>query len=619
MARVSSTWLLFLIVVLGAGSLRAADGGEARAATPAPDADPAQPLSWLKSGDYAALESYYSQQQARYETGAIPDEKLYASFRKLYEDSPDNEGYFDRWIAAYPNSYAAVLSRGVYLYRMAWAVRGERYISDTSSPQIEAMNNYLRRARPDLIASLKLTDKPYLSTLYLFNVAMLNGTVSERAQWYERGTTLDPDNTLLRYRYMFSLRPRWGGSYQEMRAFLGQCEKQHASPRLLARLNMLIHADLAEDAMRRADTQRTFDEWQQVLSLAPEAQEEPGTEALIGFTRAAQDLNRAADAQRGLKLLEGRNPDDAWSQSRLGWIYVKAHRDAEAWTFLMRAAEQNDPWAQFVIGHSIFDGVPTLKRAADQQAGLVWIRRSAAQCFPEAEQFLAARGEKQTADCKRRSSADREWWVRLIPVAAALATSLITSLIAASRKRRARAAGAAAGAGILGPAAPSDQPKRLQYPPLVLVIGMLAFGLFAAAASLSLVFDNGSGGPLVSAGFAALGVLGLLTLLEYARARHELTADGLEVGRLFGPRGSLRWRDVTHLSYSKGMRWFRIETAAGDVARISAMLMGLPELARAVLDQVPGYAIDAGTREVLEGCVQGALPAPRELTDGGGG
>jgi TPR repeat protein len=609
-ARVSSTWLLFLIVVLGAGSLRAADEGEVRAAATAADADPAQPLSWLKSGDYPALESYYSQQQTRYEAGAIPDDKLYASFRKLYEDSPDNEGSFDRWIAAYPNSYAAVLARGVYLYRMAWAVRGDRYLNDTSSPQIEAMNNYLRRARPDLIASLKLTDKPYLSTLYLFNVAMLNGTSSERAQWYERGTALDPDNTLLRYRYMFSLRPRWGGSYGKMQGFLDQCEKDRVPPRLLARLAMLIHADLAEDAMRRADTQKTFDEWQEVLSLATQAQEEPGTEALIGFTRAAQDLNRPADAQRGLKLLDGRNPEDAWSQGRLGWIYVNAHQDEKAWTFLMRAAEQNDPWAQFVIGHSTYDGLPTLKRAPDQQAGLVWIRRSAAQCFPEAVQFLAARGEKQTSDCKRRSSADREWWVRLIPIGVGLLTSLVTSLIAASRKRKS-AAGAGAGAGAATGAAAagaSGQSTRLQYPAIVLVIGILVVGFFTALAVLSIVYDNGTGGPAVSALFAAFGVLGLLMLLEYARARHELTPEGLEFGRLLGPRGSLKWRDVTRLTYSKGMRWFRIETASGAVARISAMLTGLPEFAHAVLEYVPSYALDAGAREVLEACLQGELP-----------
>lgn len=598
MTRVSSTWLLFFLVVLGAGSLRAAEDREAPPTAAVADADPAQPLAWLKSGDYPALESYYSRQQQRYEAGSIPDDKLYASFRKLYEESPDNEGFFDRWVAEYPNSYSAALARGIYLYRMAWAVRGDRYLSDTASHQIEGMKDYLTRARPDLLASLKLTDKPYLSTLYLLNVAMLNGTAPERRQWYERGTTIDPDNTLLRYRYMFSLRPRWGGSYQRMQEFLAQCEKENLPPRLIARLNMLIHADLAEDAMRRADTQKTFDEWREVLSLAADAQEEPGTEALIGFTRAAQDLSRPADAERGLKLLEGRSPKDAWSQSRLGWIYVKAHQDDRAWTFLMRAAEQNDPWAQFFIGHTTYDGEPTLKKTPDQQAGLVWIRRSAAQCFPEAVQFLAARGEKESSDCKRRSSADREW-VRLVPVAVGLLTSLVASLIAASRKRKA-VAGAGAGA--------PEQPRRLQYPPIVLVIGALVLAFLMAVATLSFVSDNGTGGPLVSATFAAFGVLGLLMVLGYARAWHELTTDGLEFGRLFGPRGSLRWRDVTRLTYSKGMRWFRIETASGEVARISAMLMGLPEFARAVLAQVPGYALDDSVRQVLQACAQRELP-----------
>ena len=92
------------------------------------------------------------------------------------------------------------------------------------------------------------------------------------------------------------------------------------------------------------------------------------------------------------------------------------------------------------------------------------------------------------------------------------------------------------------------------------------------------------------------------------RVRHELTVDGLDFGRLLGPRGSLKWRDVTRLTYSKGPRWFRIETASGKVARISPMLTGLPEFAREVLEQVPSYAIDDSARAVLQACTQGELP-----------
>jgi hypothetical protein len=590
MARASSTLSLVLIAVLGAASLRAAESAQA---APAARADDVQPLAWLKSGNYVALEAYYSGQQHDYEAGKISDEALYGSFRKLYEDSLDNEGFFDRWVQTYPRSYAALLARGTYCYRMAWFVRGDRYLDATTAQRIDAMTNWLDRSRPDLVASLKLTARPYLSTLYLLNVATLQGTAAERRHWYEAGTAIDPSNALVRLRYMFGLRPRWGGSYQQMQDFLQQGEAQHLPPALLARLNMLIHTDLAEDAMWAADTRKTFDEWQQVLKLAVAAREEPSTEALIGFTRAAQDLNRPADAEQGLRQLEGRNPDDAWSQARLGWIYVKAHKDDKAWLFLMRAAEQNDAWAQFVVGHTTYDGLPTLHKAADQQAGLLWIRRSASQCFPDAVEFLAVRGEKQSsADCKRRATANRDWWTALMPAGGALLTSLG---IALSRKRKA------------AQAAP-DHSGRMQHPPGTLFLGLLTLGFCVALAVFCIVYDNGSAGPIVGAVIAGFGMLGLLMILMYSRARDELTLDGLDFGRLLGPRGSLKWRNVTRLTYSRGLRWFRIETASGEVVRISAMLTGLPEFARAVLEQVPSYAIDDSAREVLRACGQGELP-----------
>lgn len=556
-----------------------------------------QPLDWLKSGNYSALDSYYSQRQQVYEAGGITDEELYASFRKLYEDSPGNERFFTGWVEAYPGSYSAVLARGAYLYRMAWAVRGDNYINDTPAGQIEAMKSLLARARLDLIASLTRTGKPYLSSLYLLNVAMLNGTAAERRQWFERGTSIDPNSSLVRVRYMFSLRPRWGGSYREMREFLKQCEEQGLPPRLIARLNILIHADLAEDAMRTADNQKILDEWQQVIELASAAGEEPSTEALIGFTRAAQDLNRPMDVQRGLNLLEGRSPTDAWSQGRLGWIYIQAHQDDKAWTFLTRAAGQNDPWAQFVLGHSIYDGVATLHKAPDQQAGLAWIRRSAEQCFPDAVRFLEARGEKPSEECKRRASAKHEWWLVLLPALGTLIPGLLAALARANRKRT---------------VASINHPDRMQYPPGTLAVGFLSLGLALALASLAMLHDNAAAAPIFGAIPLLLGVLGVSILVAYYRVWHELTAEGLNFGRLLGRRGSLKWSDVTRITYSGTLRWFYIETASGEHVRISAMLTGLPEFARAVLRDVPSYAIDGTTREVLQAHAQGEWRALHE-------
>lgn len=573
--------VLFAAQLLGAlPSLPAADrAGEA------------QPLAWLKSGNYAALDQYYSAQQRDYEAGRESDQDLYRNFRELYEDSVDNAAYFDRWVGAYPQSYAALLARGTYEYRMAWAARGEKYLRDTPAPQIDSMMNWLRRARPDLTASLGLTAKPYLSALYLLNVSMLQGTAAERQRWYALGTSLDPGNTLVRYRYMFSLRPRWGGSYQQMEAFLGECQQQHLPPALLARLEMLIHADRAAEAMSAADNARTFDEWAQVLRLADAAGESPSTEALIGYTRAAQDLNRRADAERGIELLADRKPTDTWSLARLGWIYARANRDADAWPLLRKAAEQNDSWAQFVVGREMYRGEPSLRMAPDPVGGLVWIRRSADQCYPEAERFLADHGEKRASTCRRRSLA--RGWETVLPAAAGPLVVSLVSLIVAARRRQQRAPAAAG---------------QLRHGASTLIVGVVGCAFFVGLAVLSVVFDNGTGGALVTGGLLGFAALSLLMVAEYYRARFELSADGLSYGRLFGARGTIRWRDVTQLTYSRTMKWFRIESSSGEVARVSLMLVGLPEFARTALAQVPSYAIDENAQAMLQQTASGELP-----------
>lgn len=408
----------------------------------APDAArPQAQLIWLKTGNYTALEEYYARQQRDYEAGRLSDQSLYDAFRRLYEDSVDNEGSFDRWADAFPSSYAAILSRGAYLYRMAWSARGDRYISQTRASQIDAMNNWLGRAQHDLTASLTMTSKPYLSALYLLNVAGLVGTAAERRHWYEMGIKLDPAASMIRYRYMSTLRPRWGGSYGEMEAFLRQCEEQHLQPALLARLSMLIHADRAEDAMRVSDEGRSFDEWREVIRLARLAGEQPSTEALIGFTRAAQDLNRSAAAASGIALLADRKPDDtdSWSLAQLGWVYARAHQDVRAWPLLTRAAELNDPWAQWIVGNETYHGEPTLHMTPDREVGLVWIRRAAVQCYPEAVRFLATRGLSGPEACPRFAAdagGAADWWAaRRIWLGSALLAGLLISWVAARRKR----------------------------------------------------------------------------------------------------------------------------------------------------------------------------------------
>jgi hypothetical protein len=411
---------------IGACALAASFAVSATEVNQATAAADAEPLSWFKAGNYAALERYYSQQQADFETGRISDEVLFQSFKKLYEDSPDDARGFDEWADAYPRSYPAMLTRGTYEYHMAFAARGDRYIKDTARSKLEAMDNWLVRAQADLGASLSRTSKPYLSAVYLLDLTTLAGDANDRRRWYDAAMQMDPSATHVRYRYMFSLRPRWGGSYAQMQEYLQQCEAQGLPEKFLASLKILIHADRAEDAMGAGNESQVLNEWGQVLSLSTIAGESPSNEALIGYARAAQDLNRPVDADRAMDQLRGRSFNDVWSLTRVGFIYVRAHRDAEAWPILQRAAELDDPWSQFVVGSNLYNGMPDLKISPRQAEGLIWIKRAAQQCSRDALNFLAAHGQKGPEGCPGTTNATEsafEW--RLGGVLTCLALALV--------------------------------------------------------------------------------------------------------------------------------------------------------------------------------------------------
>jgi hypothetical protein len=347
-----------------------------------------QPLTWLKSGNYDAVEPYYAGVQRDYELGKLSDQQLYAAFRKLYEDDISNARYFDQWVRSYPKSYSARVARGAYYYRMAWAARGVAFIAKTPPERLARMENYVNRALPDLQDSLTMTAKPYLSTLYLVNVKMLDGTAQERRGWFDRGTMIDPNNTLLRVRYMVSLQPRWGGSLENMQALLNECEHQHVAAATMAELQLNFASESAAAVAPTATPTEMLARWTEVEQLSETVRHTPFPVALAGYARAAWDLHRRVDADRALAQLAQLDVDDAWTLSQMGWIYVHEHRMAEGWSVLQKAATLNDAWSQFAVGKTLIEGCPEIKLSPDQSAGIGWIRRAAEQGFPEAVAFL---------------------------------------------------------------------------------------------------------------------------------------------------------------------------------------------------------------------------------------
>ena len=154
---------------------------------------------------------------------------------------------------------------------------------------------------------------------------------------------------------------------------------------------------------------------------------------------------------------------------------------------------------------------------------------------------------------------------------------------------------------------PSDS-RQLFHPSSTLVIGTVGFLLFASLAVISNVFPNETTTWWTTTIFIVFTAVSLTMVADYFLARHEVSEIGMNYGRLIGTRKNLKWSDIRRVNYAPSTKWFRIETQSGDVARISAMLIGLPEFATLLLAHTPHGVIDSKTLPILQETAAGNPP-----------
>lgn len=157
-------------------------------------------------------------------------------------------------------------------------------------------------------------------------------------------------------------------------------------------------------------------------------------------------------------------------------------------------------------------------------------------------------------------------------------------------------------------ARPSADSRRLHHPSSTLIVGLACFVFFAGIAVISNVYANRTTTWWTTAIFVGFAAMAVPVILDYFRARHDVSDEGLSYGSMLGGRGYFRWSELHRVHYAPVLKWFRLETREGKVARISAMLVGLPEFARVVLRRAPPGAIDDETLQVLRATALGNPP-----------
>ncbi len=202
--------------------------------------------------------------------------------------------------------------------------------------------------------------------------------------------------------------------------------------------------------------------------------------------------------------------------------------------------------------------------------------------------------EKAGHPASGKARGGRPWWVPVVQWAAwGVVMTAVMGWLARSRMKQ----------------RPEQLANDLRHPPSTLITGIIGFLFFAALCVVSNTMGkNETTSVWTSLVFLFFAAMSLATIAEYFRARHRLTPDGLEFGRLLGRRGALKWVDVTSVEFAPTMKWFRIKTKQRGTIRISAMLMGLPAFAHQILAHVPARQIAEPAHSILAETANGNPP-----------
>jgi tetratricopeptide (TPR) repeat protein len=207
----------------------------------------------LRDGEYAALESELVAYQDAYERGEITEDMpTYAVSAFAYAD-PALETLFAEWIIGYPESYAARLARGVYYSHLAWLSRGKNTIGRTPAARIRSMRAYFDLAQADFEHGLALNRKAITAYAGLIKIAMAGGDDEMEEAFFEAGLKIAPNSYDLHRARILSLRPRWGGSLDQVSDYVDALLERFPDDERLAKLSAFPDYLVAKNLSHRGE------------------------------------------------------------------------------------------------------------------------------------------------------------------------------------------------------------------------------------------------------------------------------------------------------------------------------------------------------------------------------
>jgi len=334
----------------------------------------------LQGNRFSELDRDFSALQSDYVQGRVGEEQVRDSFRAFYPTDPQLAAKFDAWVAQFPKSYVAHLARAIYYKKVGQEQRGGAYAADTTSEQFHNMEVAMKKSAQDLQLSLTLDPKPMLSLNHAIDIATFLGDPDSGRRFLDRALELDSEAFLVRVKYMGNLQSRWGGSPEEMQAFLDECRKAHLSKAHFDELESMVAVDrMWSHVHGDRDMAAAMQDYRTAKRLNPDVCKEC---SLSEMGPVLMEQGRYQDAIFLLSDILQYNPTDAYARCTLADAYQRTGRMQEAIAEFKRGVDSRMACAQVNLGILYIEGVPGVLEY-NLDAGLQLFRDAAAQGDPD--------------------------------------------------------------------------------------------------------------------------------------------------------------------------------------------------------------------------------------------
>jgi tetratricopeptide (TPR) repeat protein len=227
-------------------------------------------VEMLRTGRWDTLDANLSAYEIKAEKDPSFEMNAMAAFGAFDAGNSLIASKLNDWVTAAPNSYAALVARATCEIAVAQRLRGNGPGQEVPKETQAAVDKELQAAVRDAGEAIKI--HPNLAPAYALRIkaARIDGTADELAHAKSDALSIVPGSFAVREQIMYALRPRWGGSQQEMQQLADSSQYYTEQNPAMQFLKGWVSLDQGDDFADTGKWPEAIEKYTQALQMGGE-------------------------------------------------------------------------------------------------------------------------------------------------------------------------------------------------------------------------------------------------------------------------------------------------------------------------------------------------------------